>query len=86
LKRFSVVVLLNLTRRRSFFLIKAETIQVQQERIILFQLSQDDIHLGAAAGTKEEAIRPVAAALTAAGRVGEGYVDGMLARELQTSS
>ncbi|KQN42852.1 bifunctional PTS fructose transporter subunit IIA/HPr protein [Serratia sp. Leaf50] len=52
----------------------------------MFQLSQQDIHLGAAAGTKEEAIRQVAAALTAAGRVGEGYVDGMLARELQTST
>ncbi|MCC3747822.1 fused PTS fructose transporter subunit IIA/HPr protein [Rouxiella badensis] len=52
----------------------------------MFQLSQQDIHLGAAAGTKEDAIRQVAAALTAAGRVSEGYVDGMLARELQTST
>lgn len=52
----------------------------------MFQLSQQDIHLGAAAGNKEEAIRQVAAALTAAGRVSEGYVNGMLARELQTST
>jgi phosphocarrier protein FPr len=52
----------------------------------MFQLSQQDIHLGAAAGDKQEAIRQVAAALTQAGRVSEGYVDGMLARELQTST
>ncbi|MEG3132401.1 fused PTS fructose transporter subunit IIA/HPr protein [Rouxiella sp. T17] len=52
----------------------------------MFQLSQQDIHLGAAAGTKQDAIRQVAAALTEAGRVSEGYVDGMLARELQTST
>ena len=52
----------------------------------MFQLSQQDIHLGAAAGTKQDAIRQVAVALTEAGRVSEGYVDGMLARELQTST
>lgn len=52
----------------------------------MFQLSQQDIHLGATAGDKQEAIRQVAAALTQAGRVSEGYVDGMLARELQTST
>ncbi|MGY4655754.1 multiphosphoryl transfer protein [Ewingella americana] len=44
------------------------------------------IHLGAAASDKQEAIRQVAAALTQAGRVSEGYVDGMLQRELQTST
>ncbi|MGC6386372.1 fused PTS fructose transporter subunit IIA/HPr protein [Ewingella sp. S1.OA.A_B6] len=52
----------------------------------MFQLSQQDIHLGALANNKEEAIRQVAAALTQAGRVSEGYVDGMLQRELQTST
>ncbi len=52
----------------------------------MFELSQQDIHLGAAAGDKQDAIRQVAAALTAAGRVSEGYVEGMLARELQTST
>lgn len=52
----------------------------------MFQLSQQDIHLGAAASDKQEAIRQVAAALTQAGRVSEGYADGMLARELQTST
>lgn len=52
----------------------------------MFQLSQQDIHLGAAASDKQEAIRQVATALTQAGRVSEGYVDGMLARELQTST
>ena len=52
----------------------------------MFQLSQQDIHLGAAASDKQDAIRQVAAARTQAGRVSEGYVDGMLARELQTST
>jgi len=52
----------------------------------MFELSQQDIHLNAVAGDKQEAIRQVAAALTKAGRVSEGYVDGMLQRELQTST
>ncbi|SLM62922.1 MULTISPECIES: fused PTS fructose transporter subunit IIA/HPr protein [Dickeya] len=52
----------------------------------MFQLSQHDIHLGATASNKEEAIRLVAAALAQAGCVSEGYVDGMLQRELQTST
>ncbi|AEX51290.1 fused PTS fructose transporter subunit IIA/HPr protein [Rahnella aquatilis] len=52
----------------------------------MFQLSQQDIHPGAVASDKQDAIRQVAAALTQAGRVSEGYVDGMLARELQTST
>jgi len=52
----------------------------------MFQLSQQDIHLGAAAGSKQEAIQQVAAALTAAGCVSAAYVDGMLQRELQTST
>ncbi|WKV51357.1 fused PTS fructose transporter subunit IIA/HPr protein [Dickeya fangzhongdai] len=52
----------------------------------MFQLSQHDIHLGASAGSKDEAIRQVAAALTEAGCVSEGYVEGMLQREQQTST
>lgn len=52
----------------------------------MFQLSQQDIHLGAAASGKQEAIRQVAAALTSAGCVSAAYVDGMLQRELQTST
>ncbi|VEA66825.1 Pseudo-HPr [Serratia plymuthica] len=52
----------------------------------MFQLSQQDIHLGAAAGSKQDAIRQVAAALTEAGCVSAAYVDGMLQRELQTST
>ncbi|MBO1503933.1 fused PTS fructose transporter subunit IIA/HPr protein [Serratia proteamaculans] len=52
----------------------------------MFQLSQQDIHLGAAAGSKQEAIQQVAAALTEAGCVSAAYVDGMLQRELQTST
>ncbi len=52
----------------------------------MFQLSPQDIHLGAAAADKQGAIRQVAAALTEAGCVSAGYVDGMLQRELQTST
>ncbi|MDP8824800.1 fused PTS fructose transporter subunit IIA/HPr protein [Serratia marcescens] len=52
----------------------------------MFQLSPQDIHLGAVADGKQEAIRLVAAALTEAGCVSAGYVDGMLQRELQTST
>ena len=52
----------------------------------MFQLSPQDIHLGAVAADKQEAIRQVAAALTEAGCVSAGYVDGMLQRELQTST
>lgn len=52
----------------------------------MFQLELNAIHPGATAGDKEQAIRQVAAALTSAGNVGEGYVNGMLAREQQTST
>ncbi|EKD2490712.1 fused PTS fructose transporter subunit IIA/HPr protein [Salmonella enterica] len=45
-----------------------------------------DIHPGEQAGNKEEAIRQIAAALAQAGNVAGGYVDGMLAREQQTST
>ncbi|WP_312243128.1 fused PTS fructose transporter subunit IIA/HPr protein [Pantoea sp.] len=52
----------------------------------MFQLDLQAIHTGADAQNKEEAIRKVAAALAAAGNVSEGYVEGMLAREQQTST
>ncbi|POP47831.1 bifunctional PTS fructose transporter subunit IIA/HPr protein [Superficieibacter electus] len=52
----------------------------------MFQLSVQDIHPGQQAGNKEEAIRQVAAALVQAGNVAEGYINGMLAREQQTST
>ncbi|WP_337022291.1 MULTISPECIES: fused PTS fructose transporter subunit IIA/HPr protein [unclassified Pantoea] len=52
----------------------------------MFQLDVQAIHTGARAQNKEEAIRQVAAALTAAGNVSEGYVNGMLAREQQTTT
>ncbi|KFC08967.1 PTS system fructose-specific IIA component [Trabulsiella guamensis ATCC 49490] len=52
----------------------------------MFQLSVQDIHPGKQAGSKEEAIRQIASALVAAGNVADGYVDGMLAREKQTST
>lgn len=52
----------------------------------MFQLSTQDIHLAAQADSKKEAITQVAAALTQAGCVAAAYVDGMLAREQQTST
>lgn len=52
----------------------------------MFQLSVQDIHPAAQAATKEAAIRQVADALVNAGNVAPGYVDGMLAREQQTST
>ncbi len=52
----------------------------------MFQLSVHDIHPGATATNKEEAIRLVAGALVQAGNVAEGYLNGMLAREQQTST
>ncbi|HEY0208703.1 fused PTS fructose transporter subunit IIA/HPr protein [Acerihabitans sp.] len=52
----------------------------------MFDLSLTDIHLGAQAQGKQEAIAQVAAAMTRAGYVGAGYVDGMMAREQQTST
>ncbi|STT05314.1 Fructose-specific phosphocarrier protein HPr [Klebsiella pneumoniae] len=52
----------------------------------MFQLSVQDIHPGQQAGNKEEAIRQVAAALVSAGNVADGYVNGMLGREQQTST
>ncbi|KQN63773.1 fused PTS fructose transporter subunit IIA/HPr protein [Erwinia sp. Leaf53] len=52
----------------------------------MFQLEVSAIKPGAQAADKQDAIRQVAAALTAAGNVGEGYVNGMLAREQQTST
>ncbi|EAV0573725.1 fused PTS fructose transporter subunit IIA/HPr protein [Salmonella enterica] len=52
----------------------------------MFQLLVQDIHPGEQAGNKEEAIRQIAAALAQAGNVAGGYVDGMLAREQQTST
>jgi phosphocarrier protein FPr len=52
----------------------------------MFQLSVQDIHPGQQAANKEEAIRQIAAALVSAGNVADGYVNGMLAREQQTST
>lgn len=52
----------------------------------MFHLSPQDIHLAATASNKEEAIQQIAAALTQAGYVSEGYVQGMLNREKQTST
>ncbi|TCL07284.1 MULTISPECIES: fused PTS fructose transporter subunit IIA/HPr protein [Sodalis] len=52
----------------------------------MFELSLNDIHLGAQAPNKQEAITRVAAALTQAGYAREGYLNGMLQREQQTST
>lgn len=52
----------------------------------MFQLSVKDIHPAQQAVDKDAAIRLVAHALEQAGNVAPGYVDGMLAREKQTST
>lgn len=52
----------------------------------MFRLSVQDIHPSAHAENKEQAIRQLADALIQAGCVADGYVNGMLARELQTST
>lgn len=52
----------------------------------MLQLELQAIHTAASALNKEDAIRQVAAALTAAGNVADGYINGMLAREQQTST
>ncbi|WLT07194.1 fused PTS fructose transporter subunit IIA/HPr protein [Gilliamella apis] len=52
----------------------------------MFHLVKEDIHLNEQATNKTEAIKTIAAALTSAGFVGEGYVDGMLEREGQAAT
>ena len=52
----------------------------------MFHLVKEDIHLNEQATNKTEAIKKVAAALTSAGFVEEGYVDGMLEREDQAAT
>ncbi|PKH24351.1 bifunctional PTS fructose transporter subunit IIA/HPr protein [Enterobacterales bacterium CwR94] len=52
----------------------------------MFQLDTRAIHLNSQASDKQTAIRQVAAALTSAGNVAEGYVEGMLNREQQTTT
>lgn len=52
----------------------------------MFQLAKEDIHLNEHAENKSEAIKKVAAALTEAGFVEPGYVDGMLERETQAAT
>ncbi len=49
----------------------------------MFNLSLNDIHIGAIAPNKQNAIEQVAVALTEAGYVKNGYVQGMLEREHQ---
>ena len=49
----------------------------------MFNLSIKDIHLAATAQSKQDAIEQIAAALTEAGYVKSGYVQGMLNRENQ---
>ncbi|MDF7666646.1 fused PTS fructose transporter subunit IIA/HPr protein [Orbaceae bacterium ESL0727] len=52
----------------------------------MFHLVKDDIHLNEHADNKVEAIKKIAAALTRAGFVENGYVDGMLERESQAAT
>ena len=52
----------------------------------MFHLVKEDIHLNEHAANKTEAIKKVATALTSAGFVEEGYVNGMLEREAQAAT
>lgn len=52
----------------------------------MFNLSEQDIHLSAQADNKQQAIEVVAGALEQGGYVEQGYLQGMLAREQQTST
>ncbi|MDG6895530.1 fused PTS fructose transporter subunit IIA/HPr protein [Volucribacter amazonae] len=52
----------------------------------MFNLPEDNIHLAAKADNKQQAIEQVAQALEQAGYVEAGYLQGMLAREQQTST
>ncbi|KGQ39036.1 fused PTS fructose transporter subunit IIA/HPr protein [Gallibacterium anatis] len=52
----------------------------------MFNLVENDIHLAAQADDKQQAITTVAQAFVEKGLVEEGYLQGMLAREQQTST
>ena len=52
----------------------------------MLKLSENNIHLAAQAANKQQAIEMAAAALEQAGYVESGYLQGMLGRELQTST
>ncbi|OCG66462.1 bifunctional PTS fructose transporter subunit IIA/HPr protein [Gilliamella sp. Nev5-1] len=52
----------------------------------MFHLVKENIHLNEQATNKTEAIKKVASALTQAGYVEDGYVDGMLERESQAAT
>ncbi|MCO6548325.1 MAG: fused PTS fructose transporter subunit IIA/HPr protein [Gilliamella sp.] len=52
----------------------------------MFHLVKENIHLNEQATNKTEAIKKIATALTNAGFVEDGYVDGMLEREAQAAT
>ncbi|WP_118776182.1 fused PTS fructose transporter subunit IIA/HPr protein [Haemophilus haemolyticus] len=52
----------------------------------MLELSESNIHLNANASAKQQAIEMAASALVQADNVENGYLQGMLARELQTST
>ncbi|OOF85446.1 fused PTS fructose transporter subunit IIA/HPr protein [Rodentibacter ratti] len=52
----------------------------------MLELSESNIHLNISAETKQQAIEMAARALETAGNVESGYLQGMLAREKQTST
>lgn len=52
----------------------------------MLELSESNIHLNAKATNKLQAIEMAASALEQAGNVEQGYLQGMLGREQQTST
>lgn len=69
-----------------FFLIEAESFQFSKRGELCSSYLYRTSIRAKRPETKKEAIRQVAAALVQAGNVAEGYVNGMLAREQQTST
>ncbi|STP72404.1 multiphosphoryl transfer protein [includes: phosphocarrier protein Hpr; fructose-specific PTS system EIIA component] [Escherichia coli] len=86
LKRFSAILSLTLSQVGAFFLIEAESFQFSKRGELCSSYPYRTSIRAKRPGDKEEAIRQVAAALVQAGNVAEGYVNGMLAREQQTST
>lgn len=67
-------------------LISSFSLNHQCEGARMLELSESNIHLNATATNKLQAIEMAASALEQAGNVEQGYLQGMLGREQQTST
>ncbi|MDN5571884.1 MAG: PTS sugar transporter subunit IIA [Propionibacteriaceae bacterium] len=64
----------------------ATTRRKPKKRLDAGVLPRDNVRLGLSATSKDDAIRQAGEVLVAGGAAERGYIDGMLARELQTST